>query len=144
MPYVKPLNVPFKAGTHSDERCCIKAHSLTCLTRKAMWSTVEDTEWGSACVQEYTPGIMQCSAMCCTIHFVQIIYLNLSNHEMAIGTQFRCCYYLCRLSSSASSRDWDPTEEGELKLRSQGGLWELTLPLAMQDGKLHLPVRSET
>ena len=127
MPYVKLLNIPFKAGTHPDERCCIKAHSLTRLTRKATWSRVENTEWESACVQEYMLGSVQRQATSCTVHFAQLIYLHFSNCEMAIVTQSWCCYYLCTLSSSASSRDRDPAGEGGLKLGSRGKLWELTL-----------------
>jgi len=124
MPYVKPLNIPFKAGTHPDERCCIKAHSLTYLTRKA---TVENTERESASVQESMPGSVQCPAVSCTLRVAQLIYLHFSNHEMATAIQSRCCYALCAPPSSASSRDWGLAGEGGLKLGSRGKLGDLTL-----------------
>lgn len=143
MPYVKPLNIPFKAGTHPDERCYIKAHSLTCLTRKAAWSRVENTEWKPACVQEEMAGSVQCQAMSWTICCAQLIYLNFCNHKMALIIQTWCCYYVCTLSRSASSRAWDPAGEDGIKHGSRGSLWVHSTALAMCYRKLNLQVGRE-
>lgn len=97
----------------------------------------------SVCVQEEMAGSVRCQAMSWTVHFTQFIYLNFFNHKMAVITHCWCCYYVCTLSRSASSRAWDPAGEDGIKQGSRGRLRVHSTALAMCYRKLNLQVGRE-